>query len=314
MRLGIFVPDRVVHVRDVVKPWVARVNERLAEYGYEIKLMAGGSLGRDGEMQLRLLTAGVSDITWFPTGYVAGRLPAVPLLEIPYLSDDPEDLTQAFWRLYTRGLLDGLSDVHPLALSVSPANFLHLAFDLETLDGLSNRKIRVANAAQARIVGAVGGTAVGGITATQVAESLSRNMIDGTLFSWHGTRATGIERTTRTHVRQPLAFSPSALVMNKQRYESLPKEVQDIIDAESGEALSLAFTRAMMKEADQAVARMEASPDHHFYEPSAQEAQLFYDAFARMAVDWGGEDAKRLALIEDLRAILADIARKKEAS
>ncbi|GEQ98895.1 hypothetical protein JCM17844_25320 [Iodidimonas gelatinilytica] len=92
--------------------------------------------------------------------------------------------------------------------------------------------------------------------------------------------------------------------MNKQRYESLPKEVQDIINAESGEALSLAFTRAMMKEADQAVARMEASPDHHFYEPSAQEAQRFYDAFARMAVDWGGEDAKRLALIEDLRAIL----------
>ncbi|GAK34296.1 hypothetical protein JCM17846_24370 [Iodidimonas nitroreducens] len=311
LRLGIFVPDRVVHVRHAMVPWLMRVNEKIGPMGYEIQLFSGGALGHDGEMQLRLLMAGVTDITWFPFGYVAGRFPEISLLEIPLLSDDPMALTRAFWRLHERGFFPGLDDVTVLGLSVSPANYLHMADDFDGLSGLSNRKIRVANAAQARIVEAMGATAVGGITATQVAESLSRKMIDGVLFSWHGTKATGIELTTRSHMTQALGFTPSAVVMNKDRFRDLPPKVKEAILSESGEAFSLALTASMMAEADKAIARVKESPDHQFYRPSPSESAHLMAAFTAMAEQWQGTDQDRRDLLRALSRILEDMAAEK---
>ena len=314
LRLGIFVPDRVVHVRAAMIPWLLRVNEKILPMGYEIRLFSGGALGHDGEMQLRLLMAGVTDITWFPFGYVAGRFRAISLLEIPVLSDDPMALTRAFWRLYEGDFFPGLDDVAVLGLSVSPANYLHMAADIDGLEAVSNRKIRVTNAAQARIVEAMGATAVGGITATQIAESLSRKMLDGVLFSWHGTKATGIELTTRSHMTQALGFTPSAVVMNKSRFLDLPPQVRDAIMAESGEAFSMAITGAMMAEADKAIGRVKESEDHQFYQPTPAESAHLKAAFEAMAQQWQGTDQGRGDLVRELRRLLDLIALEKAPS
>lgn len=307
LRLGIFVPDRVVHVREVVKPWIEDVNRAIMGDA-EIRLFAGGALGRDGEMQWRAVETGVTDLTWFPTGYVAGRFPAIEIFDFPLLSDDPMALTIAFWRLHERGFIEGLKGVRPLALSVSPAYNFHLAFPLDDLDDLSGRKIRVVNRAQAALVEALGAKPIAGISATQAAESLSRGLIDGALFSWHATRSIGIDRTTESHILQPVAFSPSVLVINEASYQSLPPRARQAIDARSGEALSIAFTRSLMQEADAAIARADADPRHSLHRPDADERRRFTRVFDRLGADWTKGDPKRVALLEELKAILAEIA------
>lgn len=312
LRFGLFIPDRVVHVREVVKPWVAGLNEDMAGEA-EIRLYPGGALGRDGDMQWRATTTGVLDLTWFPTGYVAGRFPAIEIFDFPLLSDDPMTLTIALWRLYERGYLKGLEGVRALALSVSPAYNFHLAFPLETLDDLKGRKIRVVNRSQAVLVEALGAKAIAGISATQAAESLSRGLIDGALFSWHATRAIGIDRVTESHILAPVAFSPSVLIINEASYARLPEAARRAIDARSGEALSIAFTQSLIREAEASRARAEADPKHRLYRPDADEHARMRDVFRRLGDDWTGGDPERERLLAALRGLLAEIAAERGA-
>lgn len=309
LRLATFAPERVVHIRTVLKPWIAGLNAALAGEA-EIRLHAGGALGRDGSMQWPLLVSGVHDITWFPTSYEAGRFPAVEMFDFPLLSDDPMALTIALWRLYERGLLPGFGEQKVLALSVSPPYAFHLGFEIAGMADLRGRKIRALNGAQAAIVEAFGATAIGGMSATELAESMSRNIIDGVLFNWHATRSVGIERVARTHILQPVAFAPSVVVMNRARFDALSPRARAAIEAASGEALSVAFTQSLLDEAAQAVERMRAA-GHQLYQPDAGERATFRAAFDRLREDQVGGDPERQRLLDALAEVLAEIGKER---
>lgn len=308
LRLGIFAPERHVHVREVVLPWVENVNRRLARHDVRIAAFTGGALGRKGDMQLRLLESGVHDLTWFPTGYLPGRFPETELFEIPLLTDDPELLTRAFWRLYEEGSLEGLENYKPLAISVSPPYHFHLTFPVDSLDDLAGRKIRVLNAAQAEMMQSLGATPVAGIGGSEVAESLSRGLIDGAMFSWHATRSMGVERITTMHIDQAIAFSPSILIMRRKSYDALPAPARRIIDETTGEEMSLAYIRTMLGEVEKALARVGGNDRHSFYTPTAEERARLQATFAALTDRWAGDDTARLKLVRDLKRVLADIA------
>jgi len=307
LRLGIFAPQRHIHVQEALIPWMENVNSTLRKDGFEIELFSGGALGRKGEFQLRLLRTGIHDLNWFPTGYVPGRFPGAELLEIPLLTDDPRALTRAFWRLYDRGALPGFSDLKALALSVSPAYHFHLTFPVDSLDDLAGRKIRVLNAAQAEMMRVLGATPVAGIGGSEVAESLSRGLIDGALFSWHATRSMGIELITTTHINQPIAFSPSVVVIRQETFDSLPPRSRAAIEAASGEAFSMAYIESMQSHADAAVERVKADPRHTIYTPTPAEQERFRRAFQRVVERWAGGDPERERLIDRLDAVLQEI-------
>ena len=314
LRLGVFAPERHVHVETALIPWMERVNRDLARDGVEIRLFSGGALGRKGEFQYRLLETGVHDLSWFPTGYMPGRFPALELFEIPLLTDDPVALTRAFWRLYERGKLPGFDGLEALALSVSPAYNFHLTFPVDSLADLKGRKIRVLNAVQAEMMEGLGATPVAGIGGSEVAESLSRGLIDGALFSWHATRSMGVELITTTHIRQPIAFSPSVVVMREAVLKSLPERAQRAILETSGEALSMAYIRSMQRAADAAVARVEADPRHSLYTPSEDEQDRFRAAFRQIARGWAAGEPWRRELIDALADVLSEIeATEREA-
>jgi TRAP-type transport system periplasmic protein len=314
LRLGLFVPTTQVHVRDALLPWMERVNELLEPEGYVIKLYPGGALGRTAALQGRLLHTGVLDITWYLPGYTPGRYPEIELMELPLLDDDPETLTQAFWRMYERGYLPSLDDVQALALSVSPAYHAHLTFHIDSLADIAGRKIRVNDVSESQIVQAMGGTPVAGIGANELAETLSRGLVDGTLFSWHSMGTMGVDRVTYVHIDTPLTFTPSILAMNRRTYESLPPRVQEILISTSGESLSLDYTRSMLRGAQAAIERARADERHTFYVPSETDRRLIEDAFESMRQRWHGGDAERLALIAAMEEVLAEIDAERRTS
>lgn len=313
LRLGLFIPETHVHVREALAPWVERVNEKIEPQGYTIKIFSGGALGRSALLQRRLLYTGVLDLTWYLPGYTPGVYPGVELMEAPLLDDDPEKLTRAFWRMYERGLLPSLGNVQPFALSVSPAYHAHLNFDIDSLADLAGRKIRVNDASESQMVQAMGGTPVAGIGATELAESLSRGMIEGTLFSWHAMGTLGIDRVTHVHIDQPLTFTPSILAMNRGTFESLPAEVREVFLSTSGESLSLDYTRSMLRGAEAAIESARNEPRHIFYEPTEADSQLIERAFERMRENWHGGDAERLALLDAMQEVLAELDAEEAA-
>ncbi len=307
LRLGLFIPETHGHVREALIPWVNRVNEQIEPQGYTIRIFSGGVLGRSAILQSRLLRTGVIDITWFLPGYTPGLYPNVELMELPMVHDDPLLLTRAFWRMYEQGMLPDLENMKALALSVSPPYQAHLTFRLDSLADFAGRKIRVVDASEAQMVQAMGGTPVAGIGATELAESLSRGLVDGALFSWHAMGTLGVDRVTSVHVDYPLTFTPSVVAMNLRAFESLPPAIQQVLVETSGETLSLAYTNSMMRGAN--AARERAANDDHrqFYEPTEADRVLIGNAIGHMRERWIANGPERVALIAHMEQVVAEI-------
>jgi TRAP-type C4-dicarboxylate transport system substrate-binding protein len=312
LRLGLFIPATHVHVREALIPWIEQVNPLIEPEGYTIQLFSGGVLGRNALLQSRLLTSGVIELTWFVPGYTPGLYPNVTLFELPLLHDDPVLLTRAFWRTYERGMLPDLDGMQALALSVSPAYQAHLTFPVDSLDDLAGRKIRIVDASEAQMVRAMGGTPVAGIGATELAEALSRNLVDGALFSWHAMGSLGVDRVTHVHIDHPLTFTPSIVAMNKRVFDSLPSAVRTALLDTSGEALSLAYTESMLRGAVSARARAGEEAHRQFYVPTAADRDRIDAAIEAMRQRWHQGNEERLALIRAMEEVLAELEAEEQ--
>lgn len=86
-----------------------------------------------------------------------------------------------------------------------------------------------------------------------MAESLARGVIDGALIPWEVVPATKAHELTRFHLEpggaQTLTTATSVFLMNRKKYESLPAELRQVIDDNSGRETS-AWVSGQFKGAD----------------------------------------------------------------
>ncbi|NOX82948.1 MAG: hypothetical protein GXP06_08165 [Alphaproteobacteria bacterium] len=306
LRFGVSVPARTVTVRAAMQPWADEVSA-LSDGALDIELYPGGSLGRSGKLQYWMLKQGILDITWMLPSNTPNLFPSTDFFEIPLKTSDPMEMSLAFWRLYERGYLKGFDDIKPLALYVSPPYRFHLRFPYEDNNSLKGKKIRAVTYLQARMLEEAGATPVGGITTTQVAESLSRGLIDGALFSWHGVKPVGIMRASDVHVDQAITFAPAIIAMNRDVYEALSPKARAAIDALSGEPLIRRMVNAMNGAATAAMDEARRDPERQFVEADAVEAAIWRERFAAAAEDWRVRSPDHDVLIERFDEILAEI-------
>jgi TRAP-type C4-dicarboxylate transport system substrate-binding protein len=306
LRFGVTVPARTVTVRAAMQPWADEVSA-LSDGALEIELYPGGALGRSGKLQYWMLKQGIVDITWMLPSNTPNLFPSTDFFEIPLKTSDPMEMSLAFWRLYERGYLKGFDDIKPLALYVSPPYRFHLRFAYEDNASLKGKKIRAITYLQARMLEEAGATPVGGVTTNQLAESLSRGLIDGALFSWHGVKPVGIMRTTDVHVDQAITFMPAIIAMNRDVYEALSPKARAAIDELSGEPLIARMVNAMNGAAAAAIDEARRDPERQFVEADAAEAAIWRERFAAAAEDWRTRSPDHDVLIERFDEILAEI-------
>ncbi|HBK90377.1 MAG TPA: hypothetical protein DDZ68_01765 [Parvularcula sp.] len=310
LRFGVTIPERTSTVREAMAPWAREVSTASGG-AVSIEMYTGGSLGRSGKLQYWLVKQSVLDIAWILPSDTPGLFPATDFFEIPLKSDDPLLISLAFWRLYQRGYVKGFEDVKPLALYVSPPYRMHLRFAYDGPESLSGRKIRAVTSLQSRLLEDAGATPIGGITTTQVAESLSRDLIDGALFSWHGVKAVGVMRSTSVHVDQPITLAPAMIVMNRKVYDGLTPEARAAIDAKSGEPLIRMLVQSMNKAAAEAVNEASTDPDRSFIESRTEDAEIWRGRFEKAARNWRSKspDNERIAVAFD--GILEEIVQEE---
>jgi TRAP-type C4-dicarboxylate transport system substrate-binding protein len=310
LRFGVTIPERTLTVREAMAPWAREVSER-AGGDLTVELYPGGSLGRNGKLQYWLLKQGVIDIAWILPSDTPGRFPATDFFEIPVKSDDPLEVSLAFWRLYEQGYLTGFDEVKPLALYVSPPYRLHLRTPYTDASSLYGKKIRAVTHLQAKMLEAAGATPVGGVTTTQVAENLSRGLIDGALFSWHGVKAVGVLRAASVHVDQAITFAPAMIAINRKVYDGLSPKARAAIDELSGEPLVRRLVESMNCAAKIALDEASSDESRQFVAANADDAAVWRQRFERAADDWRSESDDNERVAAAFEAILDEIMREE---
>jgi TRAP-type C4-dicarboxylate transport system substrate-binding protein len=222
-----------------LRPFAQRIN---ADGGGILKVETydGQALANQGNHLDRVL-ADVIQIGWGLTSTFGGKFPRSDAGALPFVSDDSESASVAFWRVYKSGLLDAeYSDIHPLILSYLTQAGLHLRKPIKTLDDLSGLKIVASGWATGQAITKLGGAPLT-IPLNEMYEAMQRGTADGAMVSWTSFNPFKLAEVTVYHVDTTLGTAPAFVYMAKKKYDSLPAEARAILDRHSGEAESRRF-------------------------------------------------------------------------
>lgn len=240
LRMVTSVPAQSFIFQDILQVWAERVADS-AGNSLEIELFPTGTLGRDPQTHLDMVRDGVADIGYIVPGYTPGAFPEVTVIELPTVVPSATIGSRAGARMVEEGLFKGTGTENLMVLgmfSTAPTQ-LTTTRKVASLEDVRGLKLRGAGPALLGTIEALGGVPVGGLTVTNIAESISRGLIDGSINEWVAMTIFGIAEVTNFHLAGPnLGASPIMVIMNRGKYESLSPEQRAAIDANSGRVFS----------------------------------------------------------------------------
>lgn len=240
IRLHHFLPQVSVFHKQFVIPWSEKVTK---ESGGRIKfqLYPSMQLGGTPPQLYDQAKDGVADIIWTVCGYTAGRFPAFEVFELPFLVNSAQGSSRALWEYTQANKLTQteFKDVHLIATHQHDEPQFHMVSKpIKTLADLQGLKIRAPTRITSKLLAALGASPVG-MPVTQVADALSKGVLDGALLPWEVVPAVKVHELVKYHIeldpKSPWLYATVfVLAMNPAKYASLPPDLKKVLDANSG--------------------------------------------------------------------------------
>lgn len=241
LNLHQFLPAQANVPKLVLDVWADNVEEAS---GGRIKVDRYPSMqlgGRPPELMDQAID-GVADIVWTVVGYTPGRYPSTEVFELPFMMTDARAMSSAYWQMFEKHMKDTeFKDVHILGTWVHGPGMIHVNKEVKTPADMEGLKIRGGSRTVNTLLEKMGSTPVG-MPVPAVPEGLSKGVIDGTTIPWEVTGALKVPELVGNHTEfegNALYTLTFVLAMNKDRYESLPADLQKFIDDNSGLEFSI---------------------------------------------------------------------------
>ena len=182
------------------------------------------------------VTKGISDVGNHVLGYTVGRFPLTEVLDLPlgYPNNTvPTKLANAF---YDKFKPKEFNDVKVLWFHAQAPGIVHTKTKpITKLEDLKGMKMRTYGS-NAKLMSLLGGTPVA-MPMTDVYDALSRGVAEGLMCAYEATEGfrfgDQLKYSTENYATSYSAVF--AIVMNKDKWNSLPPDIQKIIDTMSKE-------------------------------------------------------------------------------
>lgn len=225
--------NRTLDPWKLYEEWTQTVEKR-TKGRVQFELTSLPELGLAGSETIRLLKTGVVDVTETYSGYVAGELPLIEILELPGMFSDPETAKKAImtWKPMEAKILDEKANAVLLAMAVYPDQGLFSKRPLRTLEDFKGVKIRVHSVALGSLVAGLGGEPLT-LAFAEVYTALERGTMDGAFAGTkpgYGLRWYEVAK----YLVGPISMRPHiSLAINKNTWKRLPLDVQIIMKEEA---------------------------------------------------------------------------------
>lgn len=303
-------PSSSAQVR-MIEPWCAKVNKESAGK-LKCQIYPAMQLGGTPPQLFDQAKDGVADIVWTLPGYQAGRFLATEVFELPFMVSNAEKASKAMWDYAAKNARDEYKGVKPIIFHVIPGTHLHTTTkQVKALSDFKGLKLRAPNRMATKLVSALGATPVP-MPAPQVAESLSKNVIDGTILTWEVVPSLKIHEIVRFHTETPAgqAFITTmafVFAMNPAKYDSLPADLKKVIDANSGADAS-AWAGKIWDETTAPARQLAVERKNTLYTIPVPELRTWERAGETVIADWikevGAKGYNGSMLLQDARAML----------
>ncbi|MEO1307121.1 MAG: TRAP transporter substrate-binding protein [Pseudomonadota bacterium] len=241
LRLHQFLPPVANIPAKILKPWSEQVAE--ASGGrIGIQHFDAMSLGGRPPELMDQARDGVVDIIMTVVGYTPGRFPRTEVFELPFMMTNPVATSLAYWEMMETDFQDNeFADIKVLGAWVHGPGVIHSSEPIASLDDMKGKTLRGPTRIINDLLGELGGTPVG-MPVPAIPESLSKGVIDSTVIPWEVTASLRLTELVGNHTEftGPEALYTAAFVlgMNKAKWEALPDDLKEILQAESGAKFS----------------------------------------------------------------------------
>ena len=294
------------------KPWMEKVEK---DSGGRIKFEAYPAMQLGGTpVQLYdQARDGVVDIVWTLPGNTAGRFPRVEVFELPFMMNNAEATSKAYWEYVQTVAPDEFKDTHVIALHVhGPGMFHSKDKQIKAVGDLRGMKVRGPTRPITRMLGALGATPVG-MPLPAITDALSKGTIDACAIPWEVVPSIKVHELVKYHSEFPsnmpaLYTTTFVMAMNKAKYDGLAPDLKRVIDANSGMGAS-AWLGKTQQGNDPAGRKTATDRNNTIYQFSAAETEAFIKASSQVDDEWVADITKRghdgKKLLETAKALIA---------
>ncbi|MGL4496293.1 MAG: TRAP transporter substrate-binding protein [Beijerinckiaceae bacterium] len=241
LKLHHFLPPVSNGHAKMLAPWAKKV-EADSQGKIKIDIFPSMQLGGTPPQLYDQARDGVVDIVWTLPGSTPGRFPTTEVFELPFLCGEKGIVNaKASQEFANEFLKDEVKDVKLLSYWAHDAGHIHANKQIKTMDDLKGLKLRNPTRLAGEALKALGAVSVG-MPVPQVPESLAQRVIDGAVVPWEVVPAIKVHELVKFHTEikgSPTLYAASFfLAMNKAKFDSLPADLQAVIDRNSGLAFA----------------------------------------------------------------------------
>jgi TRAP-type C4-dicarboxylate transport system substrate-binding protein len=270
----------------------ARNVEKLSGGRVRIKIYTSSTLG--GPLQLPdAVKTGITDIAFIFPSMTTGRFPRTSAFDLPFLFGSSVQATKVAYALYDKYLADDYKDYKVLWLySTDTGQFYSATNPILTLADLKGMKLRTPSAAMSEALKLLGANPVG-MPITEVQMALDKRVIDGALTPNTVVADFRMEDQIKHITQADVYVSMMAVVMNKQKFDSLPFFAKKALEDAAGRQWGLHAAKVYDDYAAETVKKMRESGKVKIHDlPSAEKQKLAYQ-LQGMEKDWIRKNSAR---------------------
>jgi TRAP-type C4-dicarboxylate transport system substrate-binding protein len=294
------------------KPWMEKVEKdsggRIKFEGYPAMQLGGTPVQLYDQAR-----DGVVDIVWTLPGNNAGRFPRIEVFELPFMMNNAEATSKAFWEYFQTQAADEFRETQVLALHVHGPGLFHSATKpIRSVADLKGMKVRGPTRLVTKMLGSVGATPVG-MPLPQIPDALSKGTIDACVIPWEVVPSVKVHELTKFHSEfdntgGALYTTTFVMAMNKARYDGLAPDLKKVIDANSGLATSASLGKTQQGN-DPNGRKAAVDRGNQIYQFTATQREEFIKLSAAIDDEWAADMDKRgfkgKALLESAKSLIA---------
>lgn len=241
LKLHHFLPPVANVHQHLLMPWAKAIDEQSGGK-LKIELFPAMQLGGKPPQLYEQAANGVVDIVWTLPGNTPGRFPSTEVFELPFIAAQKASVNAPAAQEYGEAhLAKETADTKILCFWAHDAGLIHTNKEITKMEDLAGLKLRNPTRLAGEALAALGATPVG-MPVPQIPEALAQRAIDGCVVPWEVVPSVKVNELTTNHMEIPgsptLYTASFFLAMNKAKYESLPAELRDILDKNSGAAFA----------------------------------------------------------------------------
>lgn len=304
-----FLPAQANVPKLVLDVWADNV-EKASDGRIKIDHFPSMQLGGKPPELMDQAIEGTADIVWTVVGYTPGRFPSTEVFELPFMMTNAKAMSHAYWEMFEKHMKDTeFKDVHILGTWVHGPGLIHANREVRTPEDMQGLKVRGGSRSVNALLEKMGALPVG-MPVPAIPEGLSKGVLDGTTIPWEVTAALKVPELIANHTEfagESLYTLTFVLAMNKDRYDSLPDDLKQVVDDNSGLEFSV-FAGGTMEASDAPSRKLAVDRGNNIItlegaelDPWKALAQPVIDAWVA-DMDAQGKDGQ--ALLDEARALV----------